>query len=135
MPTSDRDFLHAGEQRLSTAEFLIMNKGNTLDAYYLTGYAIECSLKALILFLTPEELKSSQLVRITSGAAMHRYDTLLGILRESGVVLPLDIAKRFRRFPWSTTLRYETGRKPTGEANGFIKTAILTGKWVKEQIS
>jgi hypothetical protein len=51
-PTSSRDFLHAAEQRLATAEFLILNKGNTLDGYYLTGYGIECSMKALILHLT-----------------------------------------------------------------------------------
>ena len=52
---------------------------------------------------------------------MHRPDVLLGELRDLGINLPLEIAKRMRRFDWTTDLRYETGRRDTGETIGFLK--------------
>ena len=49
-----------------------------LDAQYLGGYTVECSLKALILHRTPDPEKPDKLKRITSGAKMHRPEVLLG---------------------------------------------------------
>jgi hypothetical protein len=46
-PTSSRDFLKAASQRLNAAETLL-RENVTLDAQYIGGYAVECSLKALI---------------------------------------------------------------------------------------
>lgn len=74
----------------------------TLDAQYLAGYAVECSRKALILHLTPEPEKPDKLKRITSGARMHQPEVLLGELRDLGIALPADLAKRMRRFDWTT---------------------------------
>jgi hypothetical protein len=96
-PTTSRDFQKAAAQRLTTAEILLREK-LTLDAQYLAGYTVECSLKALILHLTPDPDKPDKLRRITSGASMHRSDVLLGELRDLGIALPLEIAKRMRRF-------------------------------------
>ena len=39
-----------------------------------------------------------------------------------------------RRFDWTTDLRYETGRKDTGETNALLKTARAIYKWVEMQI-
>jgi len=39
----------------------------TLDAQYLAGYTVECSLKALILELTPDVDKAAKLKEITAG--------------------------------------------------------------------
>jgi hypothetical protein len=39
-----------------------------------------------------------------------------------------------RRFDWETALRYETGRKDTGETNGLLKTARAIYNWVETQI-
>jgi len=111
-PTTSRDFQRAAAQRLTTAETLLREK-LTLDAQYLGGYTVECSLKALILELTPDTDKADTLKEITAGAKMHRPDILLGELRNLGVALPLDLAKRMRRFKWTTDLRYETGRRDT----------------------
>ena len=108
-PTTSRDFQKVARQRLTTAETLLGEKLN-LDAQYLGGYTVECSLKALILHRTTDADKPDKLKRITSGANMHRSDVLLGDLRDLGVSLPLEIAKRMRRFDWTTDLRYETGR-------------------------
>jgi len=105
-PTTSRDFQKAAAQRLTTAETLLREKHN-LDAQYLGGYTVECSLKALILELTPVTDKEEKLKEITAGARMHRPEVLLGELRNLGVSLPLDLAKRMRRFDWTTELRYE----------------------------
>jgi hypothetical protein len=132
-PRTSRDFQKAAAQRLTTAEFLLDHK-YTLDAEYLAGYTIECSLKALILEKTPESDRPAQLDNICSGAKMHRPEVLLGVLRDLGVALPLELARRFRRLTWTTDLRYETGHRDTGETRRFLKTAQATYQWVEGQL-
>ncbi len=132
-PTTSRDFQKVAGQRLTTAETLLREK-LTLDAQYFGGYTVECSLKALIMHLTAEPDKPDKLKRITSGAKMHRSDVLLGELRDLGVSLPLEIAKRMRRFDWTTDLRYETGRRDTGETIAFLITAKAIYDWVEGQL-
>jgi len=133
-PTTSRDFQRAAAQRLTTAETLLREK-LTLDAQYLGGYTVECSLKALIIELTPEIDKADKLKEITAGAKMHRPDILLGELRNLGVALPLVLAKRLRRFEWTTDLRYETGRRDTGETTAFLTTAKAIYDWVEGQLA
>lgn len=72
--------------------------------------------------------------RLTSGARMHRPDVLLGELRNLGVALPLVLARRMRRFDWTTDLRYETGRRDTGETIALLKTAKAIYDWVEGQL-
>ena len=66
-PTTSRDFQKAAAQRLTAAEALHREK-LTLDAQYLGGYAVECSLKALILELTPPADKADKLKERSAGA-------------------------------------------------------------------
>jgi len=132
-PTSSRDFQKAAAQRLIAAETLLRAK-RTLDAHYIGGYTVECTLKALILELTPDPDKPAQLKRITSGASMHRPAVLLGELRNLGAALPLVLSKRMRRFDWATDLRYETGRRDTGETIAFLNTAKAIYDWVEGQL-
>jgi len=132
-PATSRDFLKIGLQRLTTAETLLGLRLN-LDAQYLGGYTVECSFKALILEKTPAADQADTLKEISSGQKMHRGDVLLGRLRELGVVLPVDLAKRMRRFDWTTDLRYETGRRDTGETVAFLRTAKAIYEWAEGQI-
>jgi hypothetical protein len=132
-PTTPRDFLKVAAQRLTTAEVLLREK-LTLDAQYIGGYTVECSLKALILHQTPDPDKPAKLKQLTAGAKMHRPDILLGELRVTGVALPLELAKRMRHFDWTTDLRYETGRRDTGETIAFLKTAKAIYDWVEGQV-
>lgn len=118
---------------MTAAEVLLRN-GITLDAQYLGGYAVECSLKALILHLTPGPDKLSMLERLARGAAMHRPEVLLGMLRTMGIVLPLKLAQRMRRFDWAVDLRYETGRRDTGETRALLKTAKAIYDWVEGKL-
>ena len=132
-PTTSRDFQKAAAQRLEAAETLLREK-LTLDAQYIGGYTIECSLKALIMHLTPESEHADQLKRITSGAPMHRPEVLLNELRKRGRGLPIELIKRMRRVDWTTDLRYETGRRDAGETIAFLKTAKGIHDWVKGQL-
>jgi HEPN domain-containing protein len=132
-PTTSRDFLQAAAQRLTTAETLL-RQDLTLAAQYIGGYVVECSLKALILQLTPGPRKTQKLHELTRGAIMHKPEVLLGELRKLGVSLPPKIAKRMRRFDWKADLRYETGRRDYGETKGLLKTANAIYDWVKGQL-
>src|SRR5207244_12852289 len=109
-----RDFLKVALQRLTTAEALLGLR-ITLDAQYIGGYTVECSLKALILEMTAPAAQEETLKKLSSGQKMHRPDVLLGTLRDLGRARPLELAKRMRRFDWTTDLRYENGRRDTGE--------------------
>ena len=103
-PQTPRDLQRAAEQRLTTAEFLRDNRYN-LDATYLAGYAIECTLKALILALTPAAQRLDTLKRISVGKKMHDFEVLAGILKDKGQRLPTALVKKFRRYEWSTAMR------------------------------
>lgn len=132
-PTTSRDFQQAAAQRFTGAEALQRVRLN-LDAQYLGGYTVECSLKALILHRTPAAEQLAKLIRITSSAAMHRPEVLLGELRDTGLELPVEIGMRMKRFRWSTDMRYQTGRGDVGETSAFLKTAKLIFDWVEGQL-
>ena len=133
-PSSSRDFQKAALQRLTTAEFLFKNDYN-LDPKYLAGYAIECALKALLLEITPQKDRAQRLKSISSGAKMHRPEILGGLLKDLGRPIPSNLVKKFRRFAWSTDLRYQTGRTKSAETGGFLKAAKETCEWVEGQLA
>jgi len=130
---SSRDFQLAAGQRYTTAEFLLKN-GYNRDASYLAGYTVECSLKALILEVTPEPDRMATFLKISSGSQMHKPEVLGGFLKDLGHPIPLGLVKRLRRFGWTTDLRYGTGRTNTGETRAFLKTAKAVYDWVEGQL-
>lgn len=134
-PLTPRDFLKVALQRLTAAKDIMETLRLTLEAQYIGGYAVECSLKALILEKTAETDRPAVLEQLTRGATYHRVEVLLERLKERGVSLTVELAKRMRRFDWTTNLRYETGRKDTGETHGFLRTASAIYEWVEGQIS
>src|SRR5262249_7489764 len=114
-PSTPRDFLKVALQRLTAAEEIMSTLRLTLESQYIGGYSVECSLKALILEKTPEAERAEMLERLTQGASYHRVEVLFDRLRERSVYLTVGLAKRLRRFDWTTDLRYEIGRRDTGE--------------------
>jgi hypothetical protein len=127
--------MKAAQQRLDVAEEILEVLKRTLEAQYIGGYSLECSLKALILEVTPEADRADVLEQITQGAKYHRHEVLLDRLRERGISITPELAKRLRRYDWSTDLRYETGRKDTGETIGMLKTVRAVYNWVEVQLS
>ncbi len=75
--------------------------------------------------------QADTLKKITSGKKMHNFEILAGLLKNMGQPIPVALVKKFRRFEWSTAMRYETGRTPTGETRGFLKAAKETCDWVR----
>jgi hypothetical protein len=133
-PTTPRDFLKVAQQRLDAAEQIMDKLRLTLEAQYIGGYSVECSLKALVLERTPEADRDRVHEQLTHGSTYHKPEHLLARLKERGVVLTPELAKRMRRFDWETALRYEIGRKDTGETLGLLKTAKAIHDWVEGQI-
>ena len=134
-PTTPRDFLKVSLHRLTAAEKIMNDLLLNLEAQYVGGYSVECSFKALILERTNEVDRPAMLNRLTHGSTYHKSEPLLERLRERGVKLTTELAKRMRRFDWTTDLRYEIGRKDTGETNGLLRTARMIYEWVEGQIS
>src|SRR5208283_5094655 len=131
---TSRDFQRAAAQRFMTAEFLL-EKGLTLDALYLAGYSVECILKAPIMHLTPEADQETTFQLLKSGAKMHYPEHLRVELRKRQHDIPPDLIKRFRRFDWSTNLRYESGRRRGGEVRGYLKTAQRWIEWANGEMT
>ncbi len=75
------------------------------------------------------------LQRLTRGAVYHRPEVLLDRLRDLDIALTPELARRMRRFDWTTEMRYETGRRDTGETNALLNTARAIYEWVRPQIS
>lgn len=133
-PTTSRDFQRVASRRLDAAQKLLEIK-LTLEAEYFGGYVIECSLKALILEKTIESKKSRTLEKITRGAQWHRFENLLAILRDDfDIELPAKLRKKLKGNRWSTDLRYEIGRRETGQTKSFLKTASELYNWVEGQL-
>lgn len=133
-PATPRDFLRVSLQRLDAAELMFDRLDLTLEAQYIGGYSVECSMKAVILAKTGESQRAFTLERLTRGSSNHQPEVWKEKLRGLGVEWPLDVTKRMRRFNWTTDLRYETGRKKTGATRGLLKTARVVYDWAQEQI-
>jgi hypothetical protein len=133
-PTTPRDFLKVALQRLTAAEQIMDKLRLTLEAQYIGGYSVECSFKALLPEKTTEADRPAMLDRLTQGATYHKAEVLLDLLRAKGVFLTPELAKRMRRSDWTADLRYETGRKDTGETNALLRTARFIYHWVEGQI-
>jgi hypothetical protein len=134
-PTTARDFLRAALQRLDVAVEIAEILRRTLEAQYIGGYSVECSFKALIMERTAEADRPAMLERLMQGATYHRPEVLLDRLRELGIALTPELARRMRRFDWTTGMRYETGRKDTGETNALLNTSRAIYEWVRPQIT
>ncbi len=132
MPLSSFDFRQAARQRLDTAQLLYEHR-RTLDAMYLAGYAIECSLKALILHHTPAADQSSVASKISRGSKMHRHEVLLELLPRD-VLLPMELSKRLRQSTWTTDLRYQSGRIEASDVEEFLITVEALYTWVEGQL-
>jgi HEPN domain-containing protein len=95
-PTAPRDFLRVAFQRLAAAEEILKSLRLTLEAQYIAGYSVECSLKAIILEKTAEPDRPDTLDQLTHGAMYHRSEVLLDMLRDRSIFLTVELAKRMR---------------------------------------
>ena len=137
MPRRDEDirkFKRAGEQRLKAAELLFEHEFY-LDAIYIAGYAIECSLKEFILKRTPRNQHEQMLDKLVrAGSKGHDFDYLRRIFARAPVNcnLPDMLHEMWRRVStWSTRLRYEVAIVRLPEAKRFLEAAKRIQEWVE----
>jgi hypothetical protein len=97
-------------------------------AIYLTGYAVECILKSLLLVSTPDGQRAEVLATFR-GAIAHNIDWLRDRLIQRIGRLPVGENRHVSLVSsWSTDLRYEPGPGDPEDAEAFLIAAqsILT---------
>jgi HEPN domain-containing protein len=124
-----RVFYQAAQQRLLDAQYLLEDNRNT-GAVYLSGYAVECILKALILSMVPRKGRASVLDSFR-GSRAHDYRWLERLYRQKGgPVFPAEISKGLIRVhSWTTSLRYHSGALRRREAEAFVETVVSILEW------
>jgi hypothetical protein len=98
-------------------------------AIYLTGYSVECILKALLLVSTPTRQRADVLASFR-GAVGHNIDWLREHLVNRIGRLPVREAKQLSFVSsWSTDLRYEPGPGDPDDAEAFLAAAESILNW------
>ncbi|MDB5327490.1 MAG: hypothetical protein JWM57_3059 [Phycisphaerales bacterium] len=122
-----RRYYRVAYQRLDDGEALL-RISRPRAAIYLTGYAVECILKALLLMSTPAGERQN--VRATfRGAGAHNIDRLREqLIRRIGRLPVIEARHVSLVSSWSTDLRYEPGQGDPDDATAFLAAAdsILT---------
>ena len=129
MPTdiNARRYYRVAYQRLDDGEALL-GISRPRAAIYLTGYAVECVLKALLLMSTPAG-ECLEVLATFRGAGAHNIDRLRDQLVRRIGRLPVTEARHVSLVSsWSTDLRYEPGHGDPDDAKAFLTAAdsILT---------
>lgn len=116
-------------QRQDEAKVLF-KAGFTTGAVYLSGYGVECMLKALVLEATPEREQVAMLGSFKSGRG-HDYEWLRALyLMRGGVRFSREIARHFTLVGiWSTELRYMPRSLRAEEAKEFLDSSSVIIQW------
>ena len=108
---------------------LLLELSRPRAAIYLTGYAVECMLKALLLMSTPVSERPNLLATFR-GAAAHNIDWLRERLIQRIGRLPVSENRHLSLVSsWSTDLRYEPGPGDPEDAEAFLAAARSILAW------
>ena len=129
-----RRFYRAAVARREEADCLIRS-GFTTGAVYLTGYANECVLKALILAATPASGEAAQLANFR-GQQGHSLTWLRGAYAAAGGATPppeisSDIVFLLR---WTTSLRYSPKVTSDAIARDFLDASDRVFAWADQRL-
>src|SRR5947209_15101349 len=116
-----RIFYQAAKQRFEDAKFLLEGR-RTTAAVYLSGYSVECMLKALILSRVPGKMRQ-EVLKTFRGAKAHDYEWLRAeYLKYGGPPFPPSVAPSFALVnTWTTDMRYKPGTLKERDADAFVK--------------
>ena len=128
-----RHFYRVAVQRLEEAHFLFDHSTFTTACVYLSGYAVECALKAVLSANTPSRRRIA-LFDLFRGSRGHSFDWLQQQLNRSSVMLRDSIRRLLLRLDWSTELRYYTGRIAYEETDEFLDSVDVIVEWTKRSI-
>lgn len=128
-----RKYYRVARQRLEEAEILIRNN-LWAAAIYLTGYAVECSLKALIITVTPLNQGGKVIVSLKDDFGHSLRRLRAGIIK-LGINPPRPVVNALLfTSSWSPELRYEPGPGDPAEAGAFLAAAVLVTDWAYQRM-
>ncbi len=129
-----RRYYRVAFQRFEDGSLMLDKLGRAKAAIYLTGYASECTMKALLLAVTATSQKE-QMLHSFRGAIAHDLVWLRGRLRVAGVSPPALVAKEMAYVAsWSVDLRYEPGPGDREDAQRFIASTRMVLEWADKRI-
>lgn len=125
-PTCAEDWIAVGRERAADADALLRERNRSAGPVYLAGYAIECSLKAVI-----------QRRGIPFPRARGAGHDLRGLWRQAGFRLG-DISdeaggKTFFIRAWSTDLRYTVDPELDLSSDELVHAARQLTGWLQNQ--
>lgn len=124
-----RRFYRVAYQRMEEGALLIDKLRRYNAAVYLTGYAVECILKALLISVTPVGERQPT-VRSFRGGLAHDLRWLRAQLGRRGVLVPPAQAKELAYVSsWSVNLRYEPGAGVEEDARRFLVATRVIVQW------
>src|SRR5436190_1684609 len=111
-----RRYYRVAYQRLEDGRLMLHRLVRPKAAIYLTGYAVECIGKALLLEISPAT-KRGEVLKSFRGPGGHDLLWIRARLAQRGLAIPAMIAREWAYVAsWSVELRYEPG-------NGDVKDA------------
>jgi HEPN domain-containing protein len=129
-----RNFQRAAAHRLEEAVFLLESGGYTTAAVYLSGYAIECALKALLLSTVPMT-RQLEVLHSFRGLRAHDFDWLVSELRRRRVNIPrTTVALLVSVSWWETDLRYSPRTIGLSDARDFLAVTQSVLMWVNNRL-
>jgi HEPN domain-containing protein len=128
-----RRFQRVAKQRLDDARFLLGYRNTA--SIYLAGYAVECTLKALLLSVTPAS-KVGKIVDTFRGERGHNLEWLKAqYIRHGGAAFPAALSRKFARVnSWRTDIRYDPGTSLLSDAEEFFQAAEEILRWANERL-
>lgn len=130
-----RLFYRVAMQRLEDARFLL-EADRGLAAVYLSGYCVECLLKALILTRLPATNRKEMVKQFRGGKA-HDYGWLREVYyKRDKAGFPPDVVQAFNEVAeWNTEWRYRPGTLEADEAIAFLDAVEVIRAWADRRMS
>jgi hypothetical protein len=130
-----KDYRRSAINRFDEA-VLLFEAGKCTGAMYLSGYAVECMLKVMVLSTVTFALQPEFAKRSLQGRAGHDFEALRSLYRKrSGAGFPSGVAKRFAMVStWSTDLRYDPREAKVIEAEPFLGAVKEIIAWADERV-
>jgi len=132
--TEVAQFRRVAWKRFEEAEFLLKG-GYTTGAMYLSGYAVECMLKSLLIAQFPKRSHKAELDRCKQ-EVRHDLERLKHELAKKGVVVPGSVLPALVLVrTWTPEMRYESAARHVDEAEDFLAAVKAILDWAKGKLS
>jgi hypothetical protein len=127
-PSESARFLRVAQKRLHEGQFLLDNDFTTA-AVYLSGYAVECALKSLMLSNEPVRQNRSTLEKFR-GQKAHELEWLQHQVLQRNILLPQEVIRGLTKLNlWATELRYDPKEMPRPRAALFLRLVHSLVRW------